>query len=363
MKLLKKITYLFIATLLLASCSSDDDNVNNEPLGDYENGVLVTNEGPFGTGTGTVSFISNETNEVENNIYQNVNGQELGNIVQSLYKENNLAYIIVNNSHKIEVVNRYTFESIATIEEGLNNPRYFVAVGSTGYVTNWGDPFDNTDDYVAVIDLSTYEVISTIPVGYGPEKILKYNAVSETKIIVLHQGGYDYNNIISVIDTDSKTVETIIEVGDAPNSFFYHDNKLLLMCGGKPEFSGEETAGSLFEINLEDYSTSIKEEFDLDEHPSNLVAEISNYSLIMYLLDGNIYYHFGYGSTDYSIEITEGSFYSLAFNYKSMFLYASDAGDFNSNGEIKIFSPLGGSTSEINNFSVGIIPGGIYFNN
>ncbi len=363
MKLLKRFIYLFVSALLLFSCSSDDDDkVIHEPLGAYDHGILITNEGPFGAGTGTISFIGNETNEVENNIYQNVNGSELGNIVQSMYLKGDMAYIVVNNSNRVVVVNRYTFEEEAIIEEGLNNPRYITIIGSRGYVTNWGDPLDNTDDFVAVIDLSINEVISTISVGFGPEKILYNINNSGDKIIVLHQGGYDYNNILSVIDADSNTVETIIEVGDVPNSFHYEDNKLLVMCGGKPEFSGEETAGSLYEVNLEDFSTIKKIDFNLIGHPSNLVGEILNYDLIMYLIDGNIYYNYGYDEIDTFGEIIEGSFYSLSFSLISKRLYASDAGDFNSNGEIKVFSPLGGSTTETNSFSVGIIPGGIYFN-
>jgi len=361
LKLLKKITYLFIATIIFGSCSSDDD-VNNERLGDYENGVLVTNEGPFGTGTGTISFYNKETNIVENNIYQNVNNKELGNIVQSMFLTGNLAYIVVNNSNRIVIVNRYTFEEVAIIEEGLNNPRYITISGSKGFVTNWGDPFDNNDDFVAVIDLSINEVVSTIPVSFGPEKIIKRIANNEDKIIVLHQGGYDYNNVISVINRDSNILETEIEVGDVPNSFHRtSDSKLLVMCGGKPDFSGEETQGSIFEINLEDNTTLLKEEFNLGVHPSSLVGDTLNDNLIIYLINGDIHYHFGFDTPDSLIEITEGSFYSLTLHTDIFLnLYASDAGDFNSNGEIKVYSP--DTLSEIKSFSVGIIPGGVYFN-
>jgi hypothetical protein len=41
-------------------------------------------------------------------------------------------------------------------------------------VTNWGNGGSATDDYVAVVNLSTY-LVSKIPVVEGPERILEYN--------------------------------------------------------------------------------------------------------------------------------------------------------------------------------------------
>ena len=120
---------------------------------------------------------------------------------------------MVNNSQKIEIANRYTFKSIDSITTGLVNPRYFVSVdGNKGYVSNWGDPNDNTDDYLAVLDLRTNTITSTIDVDFGPERMVTYN----NKIFVAHQGAYGQNNLISVISGAS--VESIITVGDVPNS-------------------------------------------------------------------------------------------------------------------------------------------------
>ena len=45
MKLLKRFTYLFISTLILFSCSGDDDTIVI-PLGDYENGILIMTRSP-----------------------------------------------------------------------------------------------------------------------------------------------------------------------------------------------------------------------------------------------------------------------------------------------------------------------------
>ena len=360
MILLKRITYVFIATLLFASCSSDDDStiIEPDPKGDYEKGILITNEGPFGNGIGTVTFISEDYSVVDGEIFNDVNGTDLGNIVQSMGFSGDNAYIVVNNSHKIEVVNRYTFESIATIDEGLNNPRYFVADGNTGYVTNWGDPYDEADDFIAIIDLTSNTVTSNISVGFGPEKVIE----SQGNIYVLHKGGFNFNNILSVIDTDSKSIETIIEVGYSPDSIYKDGLDLWVLCGGKPSYTGEETAGSLFKID-NDNNSFLEFEFEIDEHPSNLVADTLNSPAVFFLLNGNIVRYNGFDFSSFETSTFGGSFYSLGINENLDLLFATDASDFSSNGELKVFRSDDSLTNEIESFTVGIIPGGVYFNN
>ena len=185
MKTLKNLIYLLIVFLFITSCSSDDETVP-APLGDYVNGILITNEGPFQNGTGTITYVSNDYTTIEQQVFNQVNSADLGSIVQSIGFNDEVAYLVVNNSNKIEVVNRYSFESIVSITDGLMNPRYFISSGTNGYVTNWGDPFDNTDDYIAVIDLLSQTITSTIPVAFGPEKLILINNV----LYVAHQGGY-----------------------------------------------------------------------------------------------------------------------------------------------------------------------------
>ncbi len=41
-----------------------------------------------------------------------------------------------------------------------------------GYVTDWGDGGSATDDVVAIINLATNTVESSISVGEGPEQII-----------------------------------------------------------------------------------------------------------------------------------------------------------------------------------------------
>jgi hypothetical protein len=352
MNTLKKLAYLFISIVILSACNSDDDTLAPlVPLGDYEKGILVSNEGPFGTGTGTISFISEDFSNVEQSIYKGVNNSDLGNIVQSIGFYGDLAYIVVNNSQHIKVVNRYTFNEVVTISTGLNNPRFFVAVGDTGYVTNWGDTAVTTDDFVAVIDLLTNTISSTIPVALGPEKIV---ANGDT-VYVAHQGAYGQNNLVSVISATGNNVVKEITVGDVPNSLVLSESSLFVLCGGNPSFTGVETGGSLVTISLSSNEVSRTLPFGATDHPSLLSLDGSN----MYFgLNGGVYQMGTSASSLPETSIISVFFYGMRAH--NGLLYVTDAGDFASDGTLKVFDLM--SNLEIHTFDVGIIPGGIYFN-
>jgi hypothetical protein len=49
-------------------CSNQDDKVET-PLGAYDNGVLVLNQGGFGNGNASLSYVSNDFVTFQNNIF------------------------------------------------------------------------------------------------------------------------------------------------------------------------------------------------------------------------------------------------------------------------------------------------------
>lgn len=322
-------------------------------LGDYQNGYFITNEGPFGSGTGTITFVGNNE-EVSHNIYQTVNNEALGNIVQSMTIYDDKAYIVANNSHKITVVNRYTMEKIAIIEgDNINNPRNFVAIGNTGYVSNWGNTSIATDDFIAIIDLETNEITGTIPVGEGPEDML----VVENKIYVNLEGGHSQNNKVEVIDTTSNTLSTTITVGDVPNSILKDSNGAIwVLCGGNPNYAvAGETSGQLVKIENDEVTTIFN--FESLLHPQHLTI---NNSDLLYTFEGKIYTT-SITATELNIssalENLDGNYYAMkAHNGK---LYTTNAGDFASEGTLLVFDL--NTNSLLNSYTTGIIPGSITF--
>ncbi|GGB74118.1 hypothetical protein GCM10007424_12540 [Flavobacterium suaedae] len=357
MKLNKLILSAFAGALFLTSCSSDDDAITEPaPTGDYVNGMFIVNEANYGAGNSTISFYSEE-GVLSNGIFASVNGFDLGDTAQSMGFNDDLAYIVVNYSNKIEVVNRYTFESVATVDTGLDNPRYIAFENGKAYVTNWADPTDTEDDYVAVIDLSSNTVIASIAVAEGPENILEENDM----IYVAHKGGYGYGTTISVIDPSTDAISTTIPVGDVPNAMEAENGKLYVICGGAPSWSSAETSGELYVVNLADNTVETSYAFSGMVHPSN--ASIENGTLY-YTVDAAIY---GMSLTATTLpetpifSVTEQGAYGIyGFKAENNKIYVGDAVDYNSAGNVYIYSLTGDLQQTL---SVGISPNGFYFNN
>ena len=350
-----KIRNVFFPVLIIGlswSCSNDDEEIQ-EPTGDYANGILVSNEGPFSNGTGTVTFISEDLSVVNNGIYKMTNDEDLGNVVQSIGFTENEAFIVANVSNKINVVNRYTFEKIASITDGLNNPRYFIEANGKGYVTNWGDTADETDDFVAIINLQNYTVEGTISVILGPEAVL----AKDNTVYVAHQGAWGQNNKVSVINTTSNELIKTLTVGDVPNSMQLDaSGNLWVLASGKPAYTGDETAGVLTKINTVTNEVDNNIQFETTQHPSSLNLDGG----ILYYRLGDTVFEQSLSATSLNMEtVLEGvSFYTMVVNNGR--LYGTDAGDYASNGTLTVYDL--NTELTIKALTVGIIPGGIYFN-
>ncbi|TDP59450.1 YncE family protein [Flavobacterium dankookense] len=344
-----------IGSSLFTSCT--DDDANETPLGNYDNGVLILNQGGFGYGNASLSYFSNDLSTFQNTIFSLVNPTiTLGDTAQDIGFYTNLAYIVLNGSSKIEIVNRFTLAHVGTISEGLSNPRYIQFARGKAYVTNWGNGGSTTDDFVAVINLATNTVSSTIAVAEGPERIIEEN----DKLYVAHSGGFGYGNTISVINAATDALQTTIAVGDVPNSIEEEDGYLYVICGGKPFWTQDETLGKLVKIRLSNNTVTSTISFPEGQHPSNLVIENNS---LYYTVDSGIYKKTLSANTLPATElfsISEQSEYDVySFAVKNNKIFVGDAVDYSSNGKVYVYSLDGDLLA---NKTVGVIPAGFYFN-
>lgn len=364
---MRKLHLLLFATLalLFVSCSNDDNIVDDTPgtIGEYTYGLFVLNEGNIFAGNSEISFIDDMLTGVSNKIYGAANdGEALGDTAQSIAFYEDYAFVVVNNSHKIVVVNRHDFTLVDVIEEGIDNPRYMTVVNGKGYVTNWGDPNDNTDDYVAVVNLETLEVEYSIIVDFGPERLVS----KDHQVYVAHIGGYGHNNKLSVIDVTTNSVTKEIEVGDDPNSLQLVENSLWVLSGGKPEYAVDgPTDGKLVQIDLG--SLSVTKEFDfvgfspshLEYDDGKLYYTISEEDWVNFETESNIYAMEPNSDSlpTESVFFTDKSFYGAAI--KNGLYFGGDAKDYSSNGSVFIYDLTTGE--ELKEFKVGTNPSGFFF--
>lgn len=350
---------LLALILLLNSCSDDEDCCVIPPGEEkeaFEDGIFVLNEGNFGSGNSSVSFINEETGEVQSQIFNSVNGTSLGDTAQSIYLSEELAFIILNVSNTIEIVDRNTFETVGQISANLQNPRFATVSGNSLYVSNWGDATNPDDDYVAVFNLSDYSFDSSIAVAEGPEKIVADNG----SVYTAHKGGYNFNDIISVINTSTNEVSTEIEVGDVPTSMIVDGSNLIVLSAGKPSYADVETAGSLSVVDLNMNTVLSTAEFPTSSiHPGNLIKSDESY----YFTVGKAVYEYQSGG-----DLPSGPKFRMeevaslyGFNAKEGMLYAASANaSFTGNGQVFVYDASNGSL--LNTYEAGINPNGVYFN-
>ncbi|WP_244140758.1 YncE family protein [Kaistella flava (ex Peng et al. 2021)] len=200
MKISKLLSAAFAATLLFTiSCRTDDPIVEPQPKGAYENGIFMSNEGNFGTPTATVSFISNDLATVENNVFSANNGNvALGDVLQNIGFEGDNAYLILNNSNKIEIVNRYTFKKVATVTDQVSQPRYIAFANNNYYVTN----SSGSSKFVNVYSTSTNAFVKKIDLTNTGERIVEASG----KIFV-QNASYGSGKKITIINPTSNTIE------------------------------------------------------------------------------------------------------------------------------------------------------------
>jgi len=346
MKTPKLLLILVALNLLFTSC--EDEKVTE--VGLYEEGFFIVNEGNFGSGNASLSYVSYDYATVEQNIFKKANGSDLGDTAQSIFMLDDKAYIVLNASNKIEVVNRYTMESLTTIEsDEIKNPRYMLSYNGFGYVSNWGVGSDPSDDTIVIIDLSTNTVSSTISVGFVPDKMTIIN----DQLFVILNGWYpDNENKVDVIDLKTNTVVKTIEVGYYPNSIVANNDTVFVMSGGEYGVS----AGSISVIDPITNTVTNTIDFQGSESPNQLVCYAEN---LYYNLNGKVYTTTTSDlATSTEITSLEGSYYAMnAYNDK---LYTLDAADWMSEGVLKVFDL---STARLEaTVTTGIIPTYLSFN-
>lgn len=345
--LLHCITWLtiLVSLPLLNSCKSDKPEDINEPqIVVNSKSVYICNEGNFQFGNASISYYNPSQNECSEDIFKSNNNSNLGDVCQSMTFFNGKAYIVVNNSHKIEVVNLSTFQRIATIN-GFNSPRYFLPINnSKAYVT---DLYENR---IAILDLNTNSISNYIPCNGWTEKLkMMYG-----KVFITNQR----SDKLYVINAINDQITDSIPLKEGGNSVIEDKTgKLWVLCGGNRVSS---IPGGLYRINPS--TNEVEQSFPFTSSnttPWRLTVNATNDTL--YWLNNGVYRMAINDSslpTAPFIDQSGSNFYGLGIDPSTNEIYISDAIDYVQKGVIYRYQSNG---NLINTFRAGIIPGEFYF--
>ena len=339
---------LLILFVFVSSCHKD-----RTPDLPTSTGVYIVNEGNFNFGNGEITFYNPNTNQVTNNLFQSANGYSLGDIAQSMFIKDSIAFIVVNNSQKIEVVKLPSFRKIKIITIPGSSPRYVLPVDdSIAYVT------ELYAKKIWVLNYLTGNVITTITTQGWTENIFKI----ENDVFVQQK----------VNTTLTSTFAALLKVNMA-NTTAQHNNAF----GGR-DVNGivkdklnriwvavdEDTAHGLyagfycFDKNLVQQKSFFFSNYN--HHPSHLC--IDSYREKLFFADKDV---FSFEIDDNGVPVSSvisGSgknIYAMDIDPTNDDIYVSDALDFVQQSHIYRYDKNG---TLVHSFTAGIISGNFAFN-
>jgi DNA-binding beta-propeller fold protein YncE len=334
--------FLFIFISLL-SCAKEEETKSKS----YQTGTFIVNEGPFGSGTGTIAYF--DGTNITQDVYgiQN-NGNVLGNIAQSMIKMNDKYFIAVNNADKVQVVSAEDFKSVGVIEN-IKFPRYFANVSNKLYLSSWSE--DRSKGAIHQLDPNSFQILATLPINDAAEKILSYGDLlyitltSATSDVIL--------NSILVLDTKTNTFVDTITVGDNPKDLVTDKNgDIWVICSGFTDWNNPalSTNGSLHKVK----NGLSLQNFNLPNGANGI--SIDNSGEKLYYIAGGKVWERSIAGTEKMI--IEGNFYAIGLDKKGNKIYVSDALDYQKPG---IVSQVDLNTLTKVDFTAGIIPSYFYF--
>jgi len=343
MKVKHIIFFLLLGFFCLISCKKV---IIQAGAGNYTSGVFVVNEGPFG-GTGSITWHNPETGETVQDVFEKANGGAvLGQFVQSLTLHNGKGYIVVNGANKVYVVDAVSFKYLDTIG-GLFLPRFFFPLDdNTALISQWGA--DGLTGSVAKVDLTTRQILHTIPTGKGPEKMIRQ---TDGLIAIANSGGFGLDSTLSILNADN-TAESnrIVVPGKNPGSLlvapFATASATYVLCRGY--FQDTNPAGWVGPA-----ASVSNPGFVIPPYAEDLVLAPDGQKTY-FTAGGKIYVLNGSGLSEFFNQFA----YGLGCDPATGNLYCADAKDFNSQGEVVIYSATG---TRVGAFSTGVAPGEVVF--
>lgn len=337
-------TVIVFLTFMFVSCTKQPViPPNNISIG---GGVFVLNEGNFNSGNGSLSFFSYDSMKIYNNLFYEVNGRPLGDVPNSMIINADKAYIVVNNSGKIEVVDKLTLGWKATIT-GLISPRNMAIVNDNkAYVSSL------YSDSVAIIDLSSNSVSGYINMRRSSESII----VSGSRAYISNWMGGDE---VMVINTLIDKVVDSIKVGIEPESMVIDRyRRIWVLC------NGGWTRENYAELDIiSTLNNSVEQNFifpSKEDNPSCL--QIDGFGQTLYYLENGVR-KMDINSinlpTTTLITESEENFYKMTVNPVNGDIFVTDAADYMQNGFLLHYQNDG---SFIKKYTAGIIPGSMCLN-
>jgi hypothetical protein len=346
MKYLKNLLLIYVF-FVLASCEKkvQETELNSVATWLKSDGVFVINEGNYLAGNGTLSFYSYDSAKLFNNLFFLANSRPLGDVPNSMVISGNKGYLVVNNSGKIEVVDKNTMISLKTID-GLVSPRNMAIIGTEkAYVSSL---YSNS---LTILDLNSNTVKGSIKIRRSSEAMVSVG----TSIYV--SSWYSGNEVLVINTATDLLIDSVVVAPEPESMVVDKNNKLWVLC------SGGYTGQKLAEMVIINTTTNrIEKEYifpSKSNYPSSL--QINGTRDTIYWIDNGIW-RMSIQSQNLPAKQFKQSngrlIYKLGVDPGKGRIFYSDALDYQQKGYVLQLTPEGRS---IDSCRSDIIPGSFYF--
>jgi DNA-binding beta-propeller fold protein YncE len=330
-KLLKNYFHILVVAAALFSC---DNNTGERPLGKYDTGVLLMNEGAFGTNDGEVFHFDPATGTFTKNIFELENQRPFAGLLEDMVLEEDRLYLVANTG-KVEIVNPSDFKFIGAVVGELNQPRSLATARGKMFVSDYG-PYDanfNTPtSYVAVVQgLDGGSVKKKIIVSRKPEDLYafgKFLAVAGSE-----------EGKIEVIDADLESVIKTVDVTGSPVQFFEQRGELWV-------YSYDSQKVYFYSINRDNWSIKAVREVAIPM-ATGRIAYGEDDRLYVLTSSGWPKYEDGVSVVSLYAAVlipnwkTGSGFYGIGYDKDRQELYLANAKGFQGNGEVTVYKKDG----------------------
>lgn len=333
-------SFMLASVFLIYFSSCEKNTLPPPPPPNIEGGYYVICEGNYNWGNASITSFSENTSSLSQSYFELVNGYQLGDVAQSIFETEESYFIVVNNSGKIEVVEKEGFSSLYTIT-GFESPRYFQSINdSVAYVS------DLYADKISVINYLTPSSIGEIVVNSWSEQML---VVEDSVYVSL----YDSKSI-GIIDVNTHQLIDEIQLELSPSEIRKDKNGMLWVLASN---FGE--GSKLYKINTA--SRTIEDEWNFTEDNSLVQIDLIENASFIYLLTstGEVYKFSILGNTIIVPIFTAEAdgIYGLNVDDEGN-IYICQAYDFVQSGSVQKYNESGVKLEEI---ASGIAPNGIVF--
>jgi DNA-binding beta-propeller fold protein YncE len=283
------------------------------------------------------------TNTYTDKVFEDINGQRVGDVLQSMQTVHGEYWLVVNNSGKVLVLDSADLKLKYEIT-GFTSPRHitFTESGEKAFVS------DLYGDEVAVVSTNTYQISNFISIEGWTDQM----AIAGDMLYVANRE----RPYVFVVDPILEKVVDSISVAHNPNSLIaIGSDHIAVLCEGR---LGSDDIPK-FQLILTDSSKIVQElAFKLGEKPSLLRQNP---------LNGNIYFAFKgihyIHPVDFTyqgkiIDLPDANVYGFDIDPVTGNLYVADALDYVKKSNVRVYKSATTLQSE---FTAGVICNGFVF--